>query len=396
MAYKDAFAQAMQFRKNPSDPKWRELYKELDAFRVHGPHGGERGLHVGFEGVEYGKTEHLPRFVQDNPLMAAAGKPYEYVMRKGEQAMETVEFYNRVPLFLYYKNKGYDAAQAAVEVMKRQFDYKALTPVERKLLRRSFLFYSFTKNVAPLMAGQLLERPGGAVAQTLRGVSEFHDQQVQPIPKYIQETAAIPLGERPDGSLSYLTGFGLPMEDVAGFFPNPVEELLSRTTPLIKAPAELAFGRSLFQRGRPLEDLDPNIGRTIANIRELATGEKVATRADPFISQGFEFAVANSPLSRALSSLRTLTDTRKGLLGKVTNLATGARIVDVSEAAQDAEIGQRAAEVMKRIGGRSFVTTYVPKEEQANLSQQEMEMLAGVNILKRQRDLKRRQRALAQ
>jgi hypothetical protein len=313
-------------------------------------------------------------------------------MNLGGKAMNWVEYNNRVPLYLYYRKKGYEPLQAALEVKKRQFDYQELTPAERTLFRRGFLFYSFTRKMAPLLAETLIQRPGGVLAQSIKQTGKAHDRQDRPVPGYIKETTAIPLGEDAEGNLRYLTGLGLPQEDVLAFGPSPLQELLSRTSPLIKAPIELATGQSMFQRGRPLDELDPSIGRTIANVKELAGGEPVKTRAKPFIHQGVEFLAANSPASRLLSTARTLSDPRKGLLGKAVNLATGARITDVSPAAQDAEMGLRAAEILKTLGARSFTKTYVPEDEKAALSPEDLRLLSGLELLQRQRAARARAR----
>ena len=82
--------------------------------------------------------------------------------------------------------------------------------------------------------------------------------------------------------------------------------------PLIKGPAEYGLGVSSFQGGplggRPMHELDPVVGRILQNfgIRdELPNG-----RPKPFISSGMEHFLSNTPLSRALTSLRTLSDTK--------------------------------------------------------------------------------------
>lgn len=396
--YMDAVQVARAMAKDTNNPQYRSYLREMEVYRVHGAQSGER-MATGSEDVPLNPFIPLPESLKQSQIANAIDTGYQNVMQLGSKAMQTVEYYNRVPLYIYYRRKGYEPAAAALEVKKRHFDYTELAPAERELFKRGFLFYSFTRKMAPLVVQTLMERPGGALAQSIKTAAKLHDDQDTPIPNWIRETTAIPLGGTADGTKRFITGLGLPQEDVFSFLPSPMQELLSRTTPPIKAAAELSFGRSLFQRGRPLEDLDPNLGRTLANIRQLAGGPKADVRAKPlFGSQGLEFLAANSPLSRAISSVRTLTDPRKTWTDAGINFLTGARITDVSAGAQEAELQEAANRMIKRLGGRTFQTTYIPTEEQATMTPEELQEFAGLQMLQRQiaaRARERRKRRLA-
>jgi hypothetical protein len=103
--------------------------------------------------------------------------------------------------------------------------------------------------------------------------------------------------------------------------------------------------------GRDLEDLDGNIGRIGSNL--FGTNPKA-------LPVWAEHILANSPVSRALTTARTLTDPRKGLLAKAGNTLTGMRVSDVSPAAQDALLRERANAAMRGMGARNFARPYVP------------------------------------
>jgi hypothetical protein len=94
-----------------------------------------------------------------------------------------------------------------------------------------------------------------------------------------------------------------------------------------------------------------------------------------------EFAVSNSPLTRYVTTARQLTDPRKHPISLGVNLLTGARVSDVSPAAQDAVLAQRADALTKQIGGRTFSRTYIPDEE--NLSPADQELAAELAELKK-------------
>lgn len=478
--------------------------------------------------------------MQKVPGLKTAGTGYAGLMRLGGKGMQAVEWYNRAPMYLYLRRKGFSPLKAADEVEKLQFDYSKLTSAERGFFKRGALFYcvpdhaealtrdgwkthdqidvgdelltynlqsrdlewqpcrevasfehdqdlivwknddttlqftpehrwpvmlgdtknvtivtgdalqnsthltfmfleetwsegelnlkrfeipvekgevlpehykgivwcprtengtwvmrqgrtvvitgnTFSRRIAPLVVKNLMERPGGAMGQSIRAASAAKAAPGQPVPEWIGETTAIPVGKLEDGTLRFITGLGLPQEDVAPFLTNASAEALSRMTPLLKAPVELAFGRSLFQRGRPLDELDPSMGRIGTNIRQLVTGKKERGRAPPLLGQNWlEFAFANSPLSRFISTARTITDPRKyqgPVPAVIPQLLTGVRTTDVSPASQDAEIREMAAEAMKRLGGRTFEKPYIPAETLAELSPQQQAEAMRLNAL---------------
>jgi hypothetical protein len=190
---------------------------------------------------------------------------------------------------------------------------------------------------------------------------------------------ALPAGTLPDGSQRYVTGFGMPWEDPLSFLGGGVRggllEGASRMNPLTKAPIEWMTNQTLFQKGpsggRPLEDLDPTLGRIISNIKQAVTGEETP-RAKPILgSQALEFAVANSPLTRFATTARQMTDQRKWGIGGLANLLTGVRVSDISPASQDAILRERAQEAWKKLGARPFIRMSVPAEERLKMGSAE-------------------------
>jgi hypothetical protein len=280
------------------------------------------------------------------------------------RAQHLVEWHNRVPLYLYFRAKGYTALQAALEVKNRHFDYRDLTPFERTIMRRSVLFYSFSRFMAPLILENLIQRPGGALAQTLRVMSRSRETTRQPIPEYMEETTMVPLGRDEEGTLRFITGFGLPLEDTLKFVRSPTYQLLSRTPPPIQGVLELGFGRSIFQRGRELEDLDPPLARLVAKVRGQ-TGRIEGFH--PLIEQTF----AKSPLSRYGSFAGQLAELAHGDWRQIPNLVSGLRVARVTKPVQEAIIRERNIEAFKALGGETFRRTYLPEgiREQASPEQ---------------------------
>lgn len=334
----------------------------------------------------------------------------------GTRANQLAEWMNRVPMYATLRDKGFTPEAAAREVKKLHFDYADLAPFEKKVMRRATAFYTFSRKMAPLMVERLMERPGGLMGRTIMTSGRSGDRDSLQ-PEHIAQTLAIPWKTAPDGTKSYWTGLGLPHEDPLSFLSvapgsgalgsltpilaNAGREAISRWNPLFKGPLEFFTGETFFQGGpgggRALEDLDPTIGRTLTNIRDLWTGQKTR-EAEPFIDPLVEQVAANSPLTRFLTTGRMLTDPRKweDPLSIATNMLLGPKISHVSPAAQDAVIRELAADFMKKeLSGSEFTRNYIsqaaiaemPTEEQRELARQ---FNALMNTLTQRRRLRAR------
>lgn len=344
-----------------------------------------------FRGIPKEAAERIvnePSLVEKIPYVGKAIRTADKnVLTAGARANRLAEWLNRVPLYTYLREKGFSAFQAAQEVKKLHFDYGDLAPFERDVMRQAIPFYTFSRKMAGQLTDELMTRPGGPVGITIKAAARGKSDS--PIlPEYIGQTAAIPLGKLPDGTEQFVAGFGLPWEDPLGFIgglPEAaggnlgpaarqlIDETLSRTTPLIKFPLEWGSGQSFFQRtgegGRPLYDMDPLVGRMLANISDTFTGERTG-KVRPFMGQFGEALAANSPLTRVLSTIRTAFDPRKreNPAAMVANLATGVRINQLSPAALDATIRQTVNERLRGLGiANTFERVYVPEDLRAKL-----------------------------
>lgn len=316
----------------------------------------------------------------------------------GEDISHLTESLNRMAPVWAQIQDGAHPVEAARRAMEAQVDYRSrnYTEFEQQVLKRIFLFYSFSKGMFPFSVNQLINNPGGKLAQTLRLLNRGKGED-DLVPQHVAETASIPIGHIPGmqslepGAKRYITGLGMGFEDPAQFavpsFQNAGLEAISRMNPVLKAPLESLFGQSTFQRGpggggRSLEDLDPALGRTLSNIRELATGDKSKNPVRYPGSSVIEHALSNSPLSGVINKLRTATDPRKGLGAKAINLLTGIKATDVSPSAQDRELRNRVGQIEKQLGGRTFSLSYVPKETQEGMSPKEKKALEQLKAIK--------------
>lgn len=326
----------------------------------------------------------------------------------GEDLNFVVESMNRLAPWLHELAKGTDPLVAKLKVGAAQVEYgsRNFTPFERQWMTRLFPFYKFQSRQIPYVIRELWERPGGKTGQAIRAATAARDPGLA-TPEYVSESTSIPLPGGPaEGHQRFLTGLGLMHEDplrmMAPSIQQSGQELLGRLSPMIKAPMEMVLGRSFFQKGRALEDMDPLVGRIAANVAGAAKLEPASVAAEreafrmPVVA---ETAISNSPFARALTTARQLTDPRKratafGLEGKypipglaaLAQLATGVRVTDVSPAAQDAILRDELANVIKKTPGSSvFERAGFSKDELAKMPEAErtkaLQLQAVMNML---------------
>jgi hypothetical protein len=251
-----------------------------------------------------------------------------------------------------------------------------------------------SRKQVPFIAKHIMEHPGGRYAQLIRAENRSQTQG-DLAPDYVRDTASIPVdpnnpvmsaifGTPPKGTDRYLSGFGLMHEDAMSFSPGArgaALEAMSRMNPLIKAPLELATGQTFFQRGpeggRDLDKLDPALGRIMANVGNM-TGLRTSDKAVK-LPIALESIASNSPFARGITTLRTLTDQRKGSNygvlpvkapgpSALINTLTGARVTDVSPAAKDAVVRELLQSAEKKAGAATFERINFRKEDLAAMS----------------------------
>jgi len=295
----------------------------------------------------------------------------------GENFSRFTDAMNRGVPFIVNLERGAIPEQAAEIAKRLQVDYspRSYSRAEKVYLKRLFPFYSFASRMLPTVVEEIAKRPGGGIAKTLVAGGRATDEDPT-LPDYIKQKLSIPLGELPDGTKRYLSTIGLMHEDTLGFAGSPQDvglELLSRTNPLIKGPLEMITGQSFFQRGREggrrLDDLDPPLGRTLSNI--MGRDDPVRTPAV------LEQILSNSPLSRLVTTARTLTDKRKRFGDTVlpgwslVNALTGVKFTDVSPRQQEFKLRDSMAELllaMKPLGVKRFQNFYAKPESLASMS----------------------------
>lgn len=321
----------------------------------------------------------------------AAGKGYLEGMEKYGSAIEQD---NRLSAFIAYIKQGVDPQTAAEKAKAIHVDYSkaATTPFESDVMKKMFPFYQFQRRMVPEILSDIAQKPGGKAGKAIRATNSLRSEGF--LPEHISGGLAIPVGgETDEGNQRFLTGVDLPFEILGDIFKmgptlgSTLEKtglsLAGNMNPLFKGPAELATGKQFFS-GRDLKDLDSNISRTIENV----TGQQVD------VPPIFDQALGMSPLSRVGTTLRTLTDGRKGALAKATNLLSGARLSDVNMPQQESLLGRELLTELlaPEQGVSTFEKVYIKPENLKNLTPEALEYWRLYNALERQAQEKGRER----
>lgn len=350
-----AIRAAVKMRKAP--PK--ELLDELEAHGVVDRRHDLQGVEK-LAGESIAPTSPLDfkknrataaRYVDQNaslldllPKGKTVRRGYNTVMATGSAASSQVDWATRTGYYSYLKAKGYTPAAAAEETARVLFDYRDQTAFDRKWASRLVPFYGFSKRVLPITVKTLAEKPGGAMAQTVRASNVLSDD-AEFTPKYLQER---PL-TTPLGGDRFLTGFGLPIEDplgrivpsttLAGTIDRTLEKNLASLHPAINFAYSAMSGQDAYS-GRPLE-----------NLYRFPTSDPLAN-----------LVVSKSPLSRASGEVREMIDPRKDWLTWALNFGTGLDVADVSPDLETVRL-READDALRRLASSSpnlatFSTVY--------------------------------------
>lgn len=279
----------------------------------------------------------------------------------GREVGNYVEDSMRFAGFIDLVKKGYAMDVAAAKVRAAHVDYSKLTSFERQVMRPLIPFYTFSRQNIPHQLRQLMENPGSLTGQAIKGAANVREEAGGGfMPEYLGQGAAIPIGARQDDSNQlFLTQLGLPFEQPFDVLDpssgmRTLERLGSQLNPLAKAPLEYISNKQLYS-GRELDKAysmfgDSDLGRAGTQL------------------------IMNSPIARMATTIQGLLDSRKEPLTRAINAGTGFKF---STQDMDKQSDLAARDILKRVladtqGVKSLNKFYVPKEELANLSQEEI------------------------
>ena len=184
--------------------------------------------------------------------VAEGGKGLLNKVSKGSVDLNnTVDRYNRLTLLLYANdNPSYITKlgrKDAIEAVKfALFDPTNLSDFERTKMKRLIPFYTFTKQNLLFQAENIMKNTPKytKVFKSLNAMYDNLDENAYN--SYQKDNMQIPLPfSDADGNQLFLKA-NLPLSDLGEWLSDPLRKLGSSVTPLIKTPAELLTGKSLY------------------------------------------------------------------------------------------------------------------------------------------------------
>lgn len=181
---------------------------------------------------------------------ASTKNPINKVSKFSMDINNKVDSYNRLALLMYandnpkYLQKlGKDNAIDAVKYVL--FDPNNLSDTE-KTMKRIIPFYTFTKQNLYFQANNLMKNTGRYKALYKSLQSAYNDIGEDSYYDYQKQGMQIPLPFQDDEGNQLFLKSNLPVSDLGEFLENPVQRIVSSTSPLIKTPFERVTGVDTF------------------------------------------------------------------------------------------------------------------------------------------------------
>lgn len=263
------------------------------------------------------------------------------------------------------KGESFEDAFRATQRVQIDYSPENLTPFLRKM--KPFIpFMTFDNGMIRHMLRELRTHPTGLMGKAIRVQHQSEDEDA---PEYIRRTGGIRLYDSPSGDSHYLTGLGLMHSGVLdklgdGSAMGLARAVMASTNPMVKAIPEIGGNHSFFMN-EDLDDLDPTGGRIIRNLKSHLGFEVPKGKAKPLAgSHTLEYLLANSPVSRVMSTVKKLTDTRRSIFVDGLEQLTGVgRFSTVSPWMRERERGRQMEQLASRLGVSSFELTSVRQSD---------------------------------
>lgn len=363
------------------------------------------------DATSYGTLEHLlensksdiySRMSNFSPL-----SQHNALLKAGRKIGGLSESQAKIVSVLHALNEGKSLKEGVQMAEEALFNYSKLTDMEKSVFRRIIPFYTFARKNAEYQIRMLAKNPGRVAAQikAIRGLSgavgePISEEDKKGLPNWVLDSLGIKAGANQWGQSTFLTGFGLPIEEFLQRFSgdkgitwNFTKNVLAQVNPILKFPAERATGVDFF-RGRPITE--------ISNAQDLKAlfdvmPEKVATQMKDLIqyreipdqpvyvngkivgyhtkytANPFALHLLRSvPTSRAQTTLGFLTSDTESSTNKALRFFTGVRGFAIDQEQQkfynDLDRSRELEDYLIRMGvGKQFTRFFIPQNSKKSI-----------------------------
>lgn len=185
-----------------------------------------------------------------NAVADTVKAPFKWVADKGFTVRELNDASARYAVFRHNVLQGKsleDAMHAARGVI---FDFSDVTKMESNVMRRLFLFYTFTRKAAPLALRSALENPiRFKMLMLMSGGGMQSDNE--DLPTYARRLPGLYIGKGEDGSPRFLSLTGSITDSVASLTEDDtlsglMENVMQGSNPLLRTAIEAGTDRDFF------------------------------------------------------------------------------------------------------------------------------------------------------
>ena len=171
------------------------------------------------------------------------------IIRSGMQMGRFLENNARYAHFIDKVQKGNSFEDAARSVKKFLFDYNDLTEFEKKVMKRAFPFYTWTRKNIPLQLEGMLKQPGKfiSIEKVKRAIEAGDTDPLDPVylSEYVKENYPVQMRGKGGKKEFFLLGGWIPATDVLKLS-RPKDLMLGLLSPFIRTPLELMINENLF------------------------------------------------------------------------------------------------------------------------------------------------------
>ena len=173
----------------------------------------------------------------------------------------------------YIKNLGRKTAIDAVRYAL--FDPSNISDFERNVMKRAIPFYTFTKQNLMFQADNLM-RNAPKYNKLYKFIRDsYNDLGEDSYYQYQKDSMQIPLPFQDSDGNQLFIKTNLPLSDLGEYLENPLQRVVSSTTPIIRTPFEMVTGVNTFTG----EKLNYNTVNKLANTLGIALPKGVQNTA---------------------------------------------------------------------------------------------------------------------
>lgn len=208
------------------------------------------------------------------------------------------------------------------------FDFQDLSVVEQDYMRKIIPFYTFTKKNLAYQMRNIMEN-GGRYHRLQKGFDSLWgtlDLTEEETDKFKVENFWIPIPYKTEDGKYRAIKASLPLGDLGEFAESPLQRALSSTSPILRAPFEIALNKQMFS-GMPIEEFKGQKGFYIPEMGKKAEYALSQTGLDVPATLGFD--IGRTVANVAKGEIKNPLLAAEGALGRsVTSIGDAERTVN--------------------------------------------------------------------